>query len=122
MTIDPTTLPDAAIVETTADHFTAGGTHLTTMREVRIRGDLTVLRVLLPIPDGVTLLAAIGALASIDPSADADLINRMAKATHYGAITNPKPWKHVPRHLKDKYRAGARAALAAVRESEAGAR
>jgi hypothetical protein len=117
MTIHPGNLPDAAIVETTADHFAKGRTYLTTMQDVRERGDLTVLRVLLPIPDGVSLADAVDALAAIEP--DADLIERMAEAIYSSEPGDRPDWEGRGDMIRDSYRQQARAALAVIRESEA---
>ena len=63
--IDPRGLPDATVVETTADHFARGRIHLTTVLDVTERGDLTITRVFVPVPEGVTVEDAERALAAL---------------------------------------------------------
>jgi hypothetical protein len=67
MSIDPTTLRRNTIVETTADHFANGRTCLTNVADVIIRGDLTILRAFVPVPDGMAIDDAERALSLAHP-------------------------------------------------------
>ena len=62
MSIDPKTLPADCVAETTADHFAGRAHYLTTAGDVVARGDLSVLRVFVPVPDGMTVDEATNAL------------------------------------------------------------
>ncbi len=147
MSIDPTTLPEGAVVRCFAGPTIHALDHL--CREVTT--------VYVPVPDGMTLADAEAALADagawvgvIDPvhcpngarmmnrwtnglggdnlyvhrddlpptDPDAELVEKMARAAHV-ASPGVASWEDREEFVREEYRIVARAALAALREHEA---
>ena len=113
MPIDTKALPDGTVVETVADHFPQK--HLTTALDVHERGDLTITRVFVPVPDGVTVEDAESALAAIVPAdPDAAWIEAIAKELHGRDTDSQHSWDRC--QSSEKYRSQAREFLSVARE------